>query len=29
MGNWDTKAVNKKICGIYDRSVEEILENYL
>ena len=29
MGNWDIKAVNKKVYGICDRSVEEILENYM
>ena len=29
MGDWETKAVNKKICGICDRSVGEILGNYL
>ena len=29
MGNWEIKAVNKKICGICDQSVEEILENDL
>ena len=29
MVDWETKAVNRKICEICDRSVEEILENYL
>ena len=29
MVDWETKAVNRKICEICHRSVEEILENYL